>query len=76
MNGLLSAHPSPGAIRLILGGFLLQMVSASFVVRTETVQAPLRVITWVVLVVALGTLVGAILGDPRDAGASSPRSRQ
>ena len=63
MRGLLSAAPSPSAIRLILGTHLLLVVQAGVILWSAQGLAPaLRVLVGLVLGLAIGGLAGALHG--------------
>lgn len=64
MNGLLSSHPSPSAIRLAVGGFLLLFVQTFILMLAPGVAADLRAMMWIVTLVSGASLIGALVGMP------------
>lgn len=64
MNGLLSNRPSPGAIRLTVGGFLLLFVQTFFLLLAPGVASDLRILTWIITLVSGASLIGALCGFP------------
>lgn len=64
MNGLLSDEPSPGAVRLIVGGYLLMFVQTTFVLLAPDLAGDLRVMIWLVTLVSGVSLIGALCGLP------------
>jgi hypothetical protein len=64
MNGLLSDTPSPGAIRLTVGGFLLMFVQTIFLLLAPGLASDLRLVIWLVTFVSGASLIGALCGLP------------
>jgi hypothetical protein len=64
MNGLLSDTPSPGAIRLTVGGFLLQFVQTIFLLLAPEIAGDLRMLIWLVTLLSGASLIGALCGLP------------
>lgn len=64
MNGLLSSHPSPSSIRLVVGGFLLLFVQTFFLMLVPGIASALRAMIWLVTLVSGASLIAAIIGLP------------
>lgn len=64
MNGLLSDKPSPSAIRLTVGGFLLLFVQTFLLLLAPGTASDLRVMIWLVTFVSGASLIGALCGLP------------
>lgn len=64
MNGLLSGDPSPGAIRLALGGFLLLFVQTFLIMLSPDLASDLRMLVWLVTFLSGASLIGALVGFP------------
>lgn len=64
MNGLLSSHPSPSAIRLVMGGFLLLFAQTFFLMLAPGIAGSLRAMIWLVTLVSGASLIAAIVGLP------------
>lgn len=71
MNGLLSEHPSPGALRLAVGGYVLLIVQTFLLLLTPDLAGDLRGMVWLITLVSGASLIGALCGLPR---ARFPRS--
>lgn len=65
MNGLLSEHPSPSALRLAVGGYLLLFVQTFLLLLMPDLTGDLRKILWLVTLVSGAALIGALCGLPR-----------
>ena len=67
MNGVFSAHPSPAAVRPLLGAVLLQLIAAGLVIAAGAAgSAGLRFLVGCVSALALAALSVAILGEVED----------
>jgi hypothetical protein len=64
MNGLLSSHPSPAALRLAVGGYVLLFVAAFLLLLEPVIAGQLRMILWIVVLVSGAALIGALCGLP------------
>lgn len=64
MNGLLSNHPSPSAIRLVVAGFLLLFVQTFLLLLAPGTAASLRAMIWLVTLISGASLIAAIVGFP------------
>ena len=64
MNGLLSDQPSPAALRLVIGGFLLLFVQTFLVLLAPGVAGDLRAVIWLVIFVSGASLIAALCGLP------------
>ena len=62
MNGLASATPSQGAVRLALGGFLLLTVQSVLLLLAP--GADLRGLARVLTFIAVGALAASLIGPP------------
>jgi hypothetical protein len=67
MNGIFSATPAPGPIRLIVGSHGLQLVQSGLVLRLPTMSMSFRVLIIVFGLIAVACLILAIMGEGRDA---------
>lgn len=65
MNGLLSDRPSPGALRLAVGGYVLLFVQTVLLLLEPQLAGDLRRIVWLVILVSGASLIGALCGLPR-----------
>lgn len=65
MNGLLSSQPSPGALRLAVGGYTLLFVQTFLLLLVPELAGDLRKIVWLVTLVSGASLIGALCGLPR-----------
>lgn len=65
MNGLLSHEPSPGALRLAVGGYLLLFIQTFLLLLTPDVAGDLRLMVWLITFVSGASLIGALCGVPR-----------
>jgi hypothetical protein len=67
MNGIFSATPSLGSIRLLVGSKMLLLVQAWLVLRCERLTGGMMpVIVGLTAVVGVVALVGAIIGEPKE----------
>ncbi len=64
MNGLLSGKPSPSAIRLTVGGFLLLFVQALLLMLAPGLMLQIRIMIWVVTSLSGVSLIAAVVGLP------------
>jgi len=62
MNGLLSCTPSPLAVRLAVAAILLLLVHIVFVLAAPAVAAGLKLVGWIVGLVAAACLGFALFG--------------
>lgn len=65
MNGILSAHPGQGAIRLLVGSHGLLLVQSAFT-AWGGVEDGSRILTIVALGIAVPAFVCALIGDGAD----------
>lgn len=65
MNGLLSDRPSPSAMRLAVGGYLLLFVQTFFLLLAPELAGDLRRMVWLVTLVSGASFIGALCGLPR-----------
>lgn len=65
MNGLLSEHPSPSALRLAVGGYVLLIVQTFLLLLTPGLAGDLRGMVWLITLVSGASLIGALCGLPR-----------
>lgn len=66
MNGIFSATPAPGPIRLLIGSQGLAVVQSCITWQLPTVPAVLRILGAVIAVIAIATLISAAIGDGRE----------
>ncbi len=64
MNGLLDDNPSPGAVRLVVGGSLLLFVQTSLLMLEPGIASHLRVVVSLVSFVSGASLMFALVGFP------------
>lgn len=64
MSGLLSDKPSPGSVRLAVGGFVLMFVQTYLLMLTPGFASDRRAIVWILTLIAGASLIGAIVGLP------------
>lgn len=65
MNGLLSEHPSPAALRLAVGGYVLLFAQTFLLLLTSELVGDLRRMIWLVTLISGASLIGALCGLPR-----------
>ena len=66
MNGILSAHPGQGAIRLLVGSHGLLLVQSALTGWGGTAENGSRILTIVALGIAVPTFLCALVGDGAD----------
>lgn len=71
MNGIFSASPSPRAIRLVVAGLLLGCAQPAILLSAPEGTALPRSLIFVLALLALGALIGAVIGE----GPSEPKGR-
>lgn len=64
MSGLLSHAPSPGSVRLAIGGYVLLFVQTYLLMLAPAVAERLGLMIWLVTLVSGASLVGALVGPP------------
>ena len=64
MSGLLSEKPSPGSVRLAVGGFGLMFVQTYLLMLVPGVATDLRMIVWTATFVSGASFLGALVGLP------------
>jgi ABC-type multidrug transport system permease subunit len=64
MTGLLSEKPSPGSVRLVVGGFVLMFVQTYLLMLVPGIATHLRMIVWIVTFVSGASFIGALVGLP------------
>ena len=64
MSGLLSKTPSPGSVRLALGGYVLLFVQTYLMMLAPGVMERLGLMIWIVTFVSGASLIGALVGPP------------
>ncbi|KTE04660.1 hypothetical protein ATE68_00255 [Sphingopyxis sp. H038] len=64
MNGLISGAPSQQAVRMVLGGFLLQVVQSMLLLLAAAPGSNERQLIWVLTPLAVATLVLSLIGFP------------
>lgn len=64
MNGLVSATPSPSAVRLALGGFLLLLAQSAMLLLSPALDTSGRLLIGVFGLIALTALLLALVGPP------------
>jgi len=64
MNGLVSATPSPSAVRLALGGFLLLLLESAMLLLSPALDTSGRLLIGFFGLIALAALVLALVGPP------------
>ena len=77
MRGLLCDRPSPGAVRLVVGGFVLLFVQTFLLMLMPGIATHLRMIIWLVTLLSGASLIVALVGfpDPPPPGWSRHRGR-
>lgn len=73
MNGLLSSAPSQPSIRLVLSGFLLQIVQTSLLFLSPRLAEGDRALIWILTPLALALLARALTGTTRFSARRSER---
>jgi hypothetical protein len=73
MNGLLSSAPSQPSIRLVLSGFLLQIVQTSLLFLSPRLTEGDRALIWILTPLALALLARALTGTTRLSARRSER---
>lgn len=70
MRGLLCDRPSPGAARLVVGGFMLLFVQTILLMLLPGIATHLRLIVWFVTLLSGASLIAALVGfsDPPPTG--------
>lgn len=66
MNGIFSATPAPGPIRLLIGSQGLVLVQSCIAWQLPTVPAVLRILGAVIAVIATAALISAAVGEGRE----------
>lgn len=64
MNGLVSGAPSQQAVRMVLGGFLLQVVQSMLLLLAAAPGSNQRQLIWVLTPLAVAALVLSLIGFP------------
>lgn len=64
MRGLLSDKPSPGSVRLAVGGFVLMFVQTYLLMLAPGIATHLRMIVWLVTLLCGASFIGALVGLP------------
>jgi hypothetical protein len=75
MNGLVSPDPSPGALRLMVGSYVLLFIALYLVMLRPDLALDLRWIIWLVTFVSGASFLAALGGLPtaRDFGGRDDR---
>ncbi|MDK2768435.1 MAG: hypothetical protein KYX69_12035 [Sphingomonas sp.] len=70
MNGLVAPDPSPGALRLAIGGYVLLFVEFYLAMLRPDLALELRWVVWPVTLVSAISFVAAVCGlpTPKDFG--------
>lgn len=66
MNGIFSATPAPGPIRLLIGSQGLALVQNCIAWQLPTVPTVLRILGAVIAVIAIAALISAAIGEARE----------
>lgn len=66
MNGIFSATPAPGPIRLLIGSQGLVLVQSCIAWQLPTVPAVLRILGAVIAVIVTAALISAAVGEGRE----------
>jgi hypothetical protein len=66
VNGLFSAAPSPRVVRLVVAGLLFGCVPPVILLAAPEKTAAPRSLLLVIGLLALGSLIGAIIGEGRE----------
>lgn len=74
MSGLLSDKPSPGSVRLAVGGFVLMFVQTYLLMLAPGIATHLRMIVWLMTFVSGASFIGALVGLPDPPAAHWRRS--
>jgi len=74
VNGLLSSAPSQQAVRLALGGLLLQFIQSALLLLSPQLNGDDRLLIWALTPITLGLFAFALRGNLGSAG-NSARSR-
>ena len=64
MSGLLSGKPSPGSVRLAVGGFVMLFVQTYLLMLAPGVAERLGLMVWIVTFVSGASFIGALVGPP------------
>ena len=76
MNGIFSATPAPGPIRLLIGGQGLALVQTCIAWQLPAVPAVVRILGAVLAVIAIVALISAAIGEGRENRAPYWRRRR
>ncbi|WP_176482805.1 hypothetical protein [Sphingobium sp. D43FB] len=66
MNGIFSATPAPGPIRLLIGSQGLALVQTCIAWQLPSVPAVVRILGAVIAVIATAALISAAVGEGRE----------
>ncbi|MFQ3896668.1 MULTISPECIES: hypothetical protein [Sphingobium] len=66
MNGIFSATPAPGPIRLLIGSQGLALVQTCVAWQLPTAPAVVRILSAVIAVIAIAALISAAIGEARE----------
>ena len=66
MNGIFSATPAPGPIRLLIGSQGLALVQSCIAWQLPSVPAVVRILGAVLAVIAITALISAAVGEGRE----------
>ncbi len=66
MNGIFSATPAPGPIRLLIGSQGLALVQTCIAWQLPSVPAVVRILGAVLAVIAIAALISATIGEARE----------
>ncbi|WP_328804731.1 hypothetical protein [Sphingobium psychrophilum] len=76
MNGIFSATPAPGPIRLLIGSQGLVLVQTCIAWQLPAVPAVVRILGAVLAVIAIVALISAAIGEGRENRAPYWRRRR
>jgi hypothetical protein len=76
MNGIFSATPAPGPIRLLIGSQGLALVQSCIAWQLPSVPAVVRILGAVIAVIAIVALISAAIGEGRENRAPYWRRRR
>ena len=66
MNGIFSATPAPGPIRLLIGSQGLALVQTCIAWQLPSVPAVFRILGAIIAVIAIAALISAAIGEARE----------
>ncbi len=75
MNGIFSATPAPGPIRLLIGSQGLLLVQSCIALQLPAVPGRFRLLVVLTAIIAMAALISAAIGEDRNGGQPGWRRR-